>query len=357
VSENLELLIGTYTEGPDPERGIFRATVAPDGSRIELRGVTPIVPNVDPTWLVAAADGRFVYAACEGEQGAVLALAADGDGSGSAAGGLSVLNAQPTGGSGTCHAAIVNGGTHLVAADYVSGSISAHPIAADGTVGEQTTFVQHVGSGPYVERQAGPHAHMIAEDPDGRFVHAIDLGTDTVYAYSLDAESGALTEASRSTLRPAFGPRHVAFHPDGDLAYVIGELGFEVAVCEYDAETGQLHPLAYVPIVENGVLGEDFPSGIRVSPDGRFLHLAVRGPDTLRTYTLTDPRKPELVSVVPTGGTWPRDIVLSPDGTLLFCSNQLSDEVTVFALDPATGAPSATGAVLSVPAPSCVIMR
>jgi 6-phosphogluconolactonase len=351
MTNNLELLIGTYTEGPNPERGIFRATAAPDGSHIELRGVTAIAPNVDPTWLAAGADGRFVYAACEGEQGAVLALAVDESGE------LSVLNAQPTGGSGTCHAALVNGGTHLVAADYVSGSVAAHPIAADGSLGERTGFVQHVGSGPYVERQAGPHAHMIAEDPDGRFVHAIDLGTDTVYAYEVDAVSGALVEGSRSTLRPAFGPRHLAFHPNGGIVYVIGELGFELAVCEYDTATGELNPIAYVPIVENGVLGEDFPSGIRVSPDGRFLHLAVRGPDTLRTYELGDPRKPELVSVVSTGGRWPRDIVLSPDGRLLFCSNQQSDDVTIFTLDTRTGVPSPTGAVLAIPAPSCVIMR
>jgi 6-phosphogluconolactonase len=351
MTNNLELLIGTYTEGPDPERGIFRATATPDGSRIELRGVTAIAPNVDPTWLAASADGRFVYAACEAEQGAVLALAVDESGE------LSVLNAQPTGGSGTCHAAVVNGGTHLVTADYVSGSVAAHPISADGSLGERSGFVQHTGSGPYVERQAGPHAHMIAEDPDGRFVHAIDLGTDTVYAYEVDAASGALVEASRSTLRPAFGPRHLAFHPNGGIVYVIGELGFEIAVCEYDAATGELEPIAYVPIVENGVLGEDFPSGIRVSPDGRFLHLAVRGPDTLRTYALDDPRKPELVSVVSTGGRWPRDIVLSPDGTLLFCSNQQSNDVTVFTLDTRTGVPSPTGAVLAIPAPSCVIMR
>jgi 6-phosphogluconolactonase len=351
MTNNLELLIGTYTEGPDPERGIFRATATPDGSRIELRGVTAIAPNVDPTWLAASADGRFVYAACEAEQGTVLALAVDESGE------LSVLNAQPTGGSGTCHAAVVNGGTHLVTADYVSGSVAAHPISADGSLGERSGFVQHTGSGPYVERQAGPHAHMIAEDPDGRFVHAIDLGTDTVYAYEVDAASGALVEASRSTLRPAFGPRHLAFHPNGGIVYVIGELGFEIAVCEYDAATGELEPIAYVPIVENGVLGEDFPSGIRVSPDGRFLHQAVRGPDTLRTYALDDPRKPELVSVVSTGGRWPRDIVLSPDGTLLFCSNQQSNDVTVFTLDTRTGVPSPTGAVLAIPAPSCVIMR
>jgi 6-phosphogluconolactonase len=350
MSTNLELLIGTYTDGANPERGIFRATVTPDGSRIELRGVTPVAPHVDPTWLAAAPNGRFVYAACEGEQGAVLGLAVNGTGE------LKVMNAHPTGGSGTCHAAVVNGGTHIVAADYVSGSVSAHPIAADGTLGEQTALVRHEGSGPYVERQAGPHAHMIAEDPAGRFIHAVDLGTDTVYAYALDPQSGALTEVSRTSLRPAFGPRHVAFHPHSDLAYVIGELGFEVAVCEYDPTTGHLNPLTYLPIVEDGVLGEDYPSGIRVSQDGRFLHLAVRGPDTIQTYALADPRKPELIGTAPTGGHWPRDIVLSPDGILLFCANQLSDEVTVFAIDPATGLPAPTGAVLDVPAPSCVIV-
>jgi len=352
VSTPIELIIGTYTHGTEPGRGIFRAWVAGDGSRIEARGVTSIAPLVDPTWVLFSADGQTVYAACEGEEGAVLALVMD------EAGELSVLNSQPTGGSETCHAALVNGGTHLVAADYKSGSVAAHPIAADGTIGARTGVARHLGSGPYVERQASPHAHMIAEDPNGRFILALDLGNDTVYAYGLDGETGELTEAARTVFRPAFGPRHLAFHPQDDgLVYVLGELGFEIAVCEYEAATGKLNQVASVPVVEDGVLGVDFPSGIRVTPDGRFLHVAIRGRDTLRTFALADPRKPELVSSVPTGGSWPRDIVLSPDGTLLFCSNQLSDVVTVFALDPETGVPNPTGATLSVPAPSCVLMR
>jgi len=351
-TENIELTIGTYTNGVTQDRGIFRAWVAADGSKIGLRGVTPVTPTVNPTWVVFSDDGRFVYAACEGAEGGVAALELDADGE------LSLLGIQPTGGSETCHVALVNGGTHLVAANYGSGSIAVHPVLADGSLGERTHAVQHVGSGPYTERQAGPHAHMIAEDPAGRHILVLDLGTDTVFTYVLDPETGTLTESSRTILRGAFGPRHLAFHPNGELVYVVGELGFEIAVCEYDVETGTLNPVTIVPVVEGGgELGVDFPSGIRVSPDGRFLYAAVRGPDLLRTYSLADPRIPEFVSAVPTGGSWPRDIVLSPDGTLLFSANQLADVVTVFRLDPATGVPVPTGATLEIPAPACVLMR
>jgi 6-phosphogluconolactonase len=350
-TEVIELTIGSYTNGVTQDRGILRAWVAADGSEIGLRGVTSVAPTVNPTWVVFSADGRFVYAACEGLEGSVAALEMNAEGE------LSLLGIQPTGGSEPCHVALVNGGAHLVSANYASGSVSVHPVLADGSLGERTHLVQHVGSGPYKERQASAHAHMIAEDPTGRHILALDLGTDTVYAYVLDAEAGTLTESARTVLRGAFGPRHLAFHPDGELVYVLGELGFEFAVCEYDGETGSLNPVAFVPVTEGGVLGVDYPSGIRVTPDGRFLYAAVRGPDLLRTYSLADPRKPEFVSSVPIGGSWPRDIVLSPDATLLFSANQLADVVTVFRLDPVSGVPSPTGATLGIPAPACVLMR
>jgi 6-phosphogluconolactonase len=350
TEEIIELTIGTYTHGVTPDRGIFRAWVAADGSEIGLRGVTPVSPAVNPTWVVFSADGRFVYAACEGGEGAVAALELN------AGGGLSLVNLQPTGGSEPCHVALVGGGTHLVSANYQSGSIAVHPVLADGSLGGRTGLVQHAGSGPYTERQAGPHAHMIAEVPGGRHILALDLGNDTVYAYVLDPETGTLAESARTALRGAFGPRHLAFHPDGELVYVLGELGFEIAVCEIDRSTGALDTVSVVTVVDDGVLGVDFPSGIRVTPDGRFLHVAVRGRDTLRTYALADPRKPEFVSSVPTGGSWPRDIVLSPDGALLFSANQLDDEITVFRLDPVSGVPSPTGARLELAAPACVLM-
>jgi 6-phosphogluconolactonase len=356
----IHLTIGTYTEGPDPQRGIVHAVLAADGTGIESRAVTSFP---DPSWVVRSPDGRNFYAVSESTQGEVGAFAAGGrdgraeDAEAQQDGGLGRLAVHPTGGVEPCHASLLNGGTHIAVANYTSGSVSVHPIGADGSVGSQTNLVQHVGSGPVADRQAGPHCHMAAEDPQGRYVLVTDLGMDSVFGYRLDPEAGVLDEVARTKLRSGFGPRHFAFHPDGRHVYVIGELGFTLAVCTYDARHAELTVLDEVPVLEDGVPGEDFPSAVRVAPDGRFLYTGNRGRDTICVFSLAvGPEQPELVATVPTGGSWPRDLALSPDGTLLLSANQKGDSVTVFRLDPVTGIPEATGAYLSVPAPTCLVM-
>ena len=347
----IHLTIGTYTQGPDPRRGIVHAVLAGDGSSIETRAVTACP---DPSWVVRGPDGRTFYAVSETTQGEAGAFSADG---GAEDGGLGRLTVHPTGGADPCHASLLNGGTHLAVANYTSGSVSVHPVGADGSIGAQSSLVQHVGSGPDPDRQAGPHAHMVTEDPQGRHVLAIDLGVDSIFGYELDPETGGLAEVARTRLRPGFGPRHLAFHPDGRHVYVIGELGFTIAVCTYDARHAELTVLDEVPVLEHGVPGEDFPSAVRISPDGRFLYTGNRGRDTICVFSLaTGPEKPELAATVPTGGSWPRDLALSPDGTLLLSANQKAGTVTVFRLDPETGIPEPTGAELSVPAPTCLVM-
>ena len=349
----IQLTIGTYTQGPDPARGIVHAALAADGSRIEALAVTPFA---DASWVVRSPDGGRFYAVSEVADGGVAAFAAASTGPAP----MEPLALHSTGGAEPCHAAIVGGGTHLVVANYTSGSLSVHPIGADGSIGVQTQLVRHTGTGPDAERQAGPHAHMVAEDPAGRHILAVDLGADSIFGYALDPAAGRLARLARvaqSRFRPGFGPRHLVFHPNGVLVYVIGELGFTIAACRYDAERAELAVLCEVPVLENGVPGADYPSGIRISRDGRFLYTANRGRDTLCVFSLAaDPAVPELIATVPTGGAWPRDIALSPDGTLLLSANQQADRVTVFRLDPETGVPHATGTRLAVPAPTCLVM-
>jgi len=345
----IHLTIGTYTQGSDPDRGIVHATLAADGSSIEAYAVTPFA---DPSWVVRGPDGRTFYAVSEATEGGVGSFAG-----GASDGALRQLSVHPSGGAEPCHATLFNGGAHLAVANYTSGSLSVHPVGADGSVGARTCVVQHGGTGPDTDRQAGPHAHMVTPDPDGRFLLAIDLGNDSIFGYELLAETGVLHEVARSRMRPGFGPRHLAFHPDGGHAYVIGELGFGVAVCTYDPRRAEFSVLGEVPVLENGVPGEDFPSGICVSPDGRFLYAAARGRDTIRVFSLAaGADRPEIVATVPTGGSWPREIALSPDGSLLLSANQHGDSVTVFRLDADTGIPRPTGARLSVPSPTCLVM-
>jgi 6-phosphogluconolactonase len=350
----IELTIGTYTGGPNPTRGIVRAWASADGSRLEARG--EVTPCSDPSWLVAGADGTHLYAVDEGPTGRIAAFADRGSDWFEPHG-----EAMPTGGSEPCHAALVGGGRYLAVANYGDaddrGSVSLHRIEPDGSVSGQTCLAAFEGSGPEAARQSGPHAHMVREDPAGRYVLAVDLGTDSIRAFTLDAEAGTLAEAARTKLRPGFGPRHLVFHPGGTYAYVIGELGFSIAVCPYDAERGEFTVLGEVPVLEHGIPGKDFPSALVITADGRFLYTANRGRDELLAFSLENPAAPEPFATVPIGGAWPRDLALSPDGTLLFAANQHSDNVAVFRLDPATGVPEPTGASLNVFAPACLLPR
>jgi len=356
--QGIELTIGTYTGGPNPTRGIGRAWASADGATLAARG--EVTPFADPSWLVrggaAAGGGQLLYAVDEGPAGRVAAFADRGSGWFEPLG-----EAEPTGGAEPCYAALVGGGRFLAVANYGHtddrGSVSLHRIEPDGSVGPQTYLAAFEGSGPDPDRQSGPHAHMVRESPDGRFVLAVDLGTDSIRTFTLDPEQATLEQVARSSFRPGFGPRHVVFHPSGDHAYVIAELGFAVAVCAYDAERGQFAVLEEVPVLEDGVPGEDFPSAIVISPDGGHLYTANRGRDELLTFSLADPAKPTRISTIPIGGAWPRDLALSPDATLLFSANQRSDNIAVFRLDPSTGVPEPTGASLNVPAPACLLMR
>ncbi|WP_034271160.1 lactonase family protein [Actinospica robiniae] len=356
--QGIELTVGTYTGGPNQTRGIGRAWASADGATLESRG--QVTPFADPSWLVrggnAPAGGELLYAVDEGPVGRIAAFADHG------AGWFEPLGeAMPTGGAEPCYAALVGGGRFLAVANYGDtddrGSLSLHRIEPDGSVGGQTHLAAFEGRGPHPQRQTGPHAHMVRESPDGRYILAVDLGTDSIRTFVLDPEQGSLEQVARSSFRPGFGPRHLVFHPAGGYAYVIAELGFTVAACTYDAERGEFSVLGEVPVLENGVSGEDFPSGIVISADGRFLYTANRGRDELLTFSLADPAKPERISTLPIGGAWPRDIALSPDGTLLLSANQRSDAITVFRLDPATGVPAPTGASMNVFAPACLLMR
>ncbi|MEV7026827.1 beta-propeller fold lactonase family protein, partial [Kitasatospora sp. NPDC093558] len=72
-----------------------------------------------------------------------------------------------------------------------------------------------------------------------------------------------------------------------------------------------------------------------------------------RLRTLGASVKP--ITTVPCGGSWPRDIALTPDGRLLFCANQGSDTVTAFHRDPATGHLSPAGEPLAITEPTSVL--
>jgi 6-phosphogluconolactonase (cycloisomerase 2 family) len=331
--------IGSFTAAGGP--GVVAATVDADSGALTVLSSVDGVP--DPSYLALAADGTTLYAVSETAEGAVAAYRVHGD--------KPELAGPPVrvGGAGPTYLSLFAG--HVLTADYGSGTVTAVPVRADGTLADRPSGqLRHTGSGPHERRQQGPHAHQIQPDPSGRWAVSVDLGTDSVRVCTLDDGQPVLHR--EIALRPGSGPRHLAFHPDGTHAYVLNELTPTVAVCRWDAENGSLKPLTETPVLPGAPDGDAaYPSGIVASPDGRFVWTATRGEDVLSVFAVEDEGL-RLVGTVPCGGHWPRALTEARGN--LYVANERSGDVTWFAVDPATGVPRRGGSI-EVTAASCVV--
>lgn len=336
--------IGSFTSAGG--RGVLAADVDPETGALTLTGASDAVP--DPSFLALdGLDAGVLYAVSETKEGAVAAFDITGAAPRPLGPPVPVAAAGPT------HLAVTGG--HVLTANYTSGSVSVLPVTADGSLGPVTGQVRHEGGGPVADRQEGPHAHQVLPDPSGRWVLAVDLGTDSVTVTALDPATGTLRPHGNTALRPGTGPRHLVFHPAGGHAYVLNELEPTVTVCRWDAAAGVLTPLAETPVVAGGGPGSGYPSEIVAAPDGRFLWAAVRGTDTLAVLALAeDGASARLTASVPCGGQWPRDLTLAPSGRHLYAANERSGDITWFTVDPETGRPERAGSI-PAPAASCVV--
>jgi 6-phosphogluconolactonase len=149
------------------------------------------------------------------------------------------------------------------------------------------------------------------------------------------------------------GPRHLAFHPNGKLAYALNEWNSTLSVLGYDSRRGTLRPVQSLSTLPANFVGyTDSPAEIAVHPAGRFVYASNRGHDSIAVFAVDD-QKGTLTPVedVPTGGKTPRSFVLDPTGTRLFVANQDSGNIVVFRIDSATGHLTRTGQTLPVPSP------
>jgi 6-phosphogluconolactonase len=340
--------LGTYTTWPGGGTGIGLALYDQTTGQLRQTGVFPGVAN--PSFVIEA--GRTLYAVNEQSNGAVTSIAIG------AGGGLRVINTQSTGGADPCHLTLDPSGRYLLSANYSSGSVSVHPVKADGGLGARTDLVTHKGSGPDHERQNGPHAHQILPDHSGKHLLAVDLGTDSVYSYKLNTTTGKLALANTAKLKPGAGPRHLAFHSTGNFAYIANELDSTIVTATYDAATGKLVPVQTLSTLPSGAPStpRNYPAEILVAKDGRFVYLSNRGHDSVALFAVEQGgARLRFVEAVPTGGKFPRHITLDPSGRFLFAANQNSNSVTTFKVDPATGRLRSSGVPLTTPIPVCAV--
>jgi len=336
------IFFGTYTLGNS--RGIYEASL--DGATGTLSTPVLAAETPNPSFLALHPNHRFLYAHCD------LGTTADGKVGGAirafaldpASGRLTVLNTVATGDPFCSNVAVDPTGRVLMTVSGSGGHIFSFPIEPDGSLGPRAARLRNDGPpGPVVTRQQKTYPHSSTFSPDDRFVMVADLGLDRVFAYRCDLATAVLEPLDRpyAQFKPGTGPRHSKFSADGRFFYVVGELANTVTACAYDPA---------------GYKAETTSSEIRIHPNGRFVYAASRGADCIAVFARDfESGRLTPVEIVPSGGHFPRNFALSPDGRWLVCGHQESGNATVFRVDPATGRLARAPSTQMVPEAICVL--
>jgi 6-phosphogluconolactonase (cycloisomerase 2 family) len=141
--------------------------------------------------------------------------------------------------------------------------------------------------GDYEGQETGS-AEAYAIDPQSgkiRFVATADLGVDQVQIFRLT--EGRLARVSRASTAPGAGPRHVTFHPNGRILFVVNELNATVTAFAYDPADGQIEiQLQTIATEPPDYRGSQSAAEIAVHPTGRFLYASNRGHNSIVGYRI-----------------------------------------------------------------------
>jgi 6-phosphogluconolactonase len=225
---------------------------------------------------------------------------------------------------------------------------------AGGEKGAITAFRLSLEDGSLkpLERTGGiENPFFIAVSPDQRFlyaVHATAFGgkdDEEVAAYAIDKTSGKLTLLNRQSSKGT-----------ATCYLEVDATGKTLLLANYSSGS-----VAALPIREDGSLGESasfiqheggskvdpkrqdgpYAHSIMPSPDNRFAYAADLGLDQILAYQLDpataklEPASPAFVAAHP--GAGPRHLTFAPDGKNLYAIDELSNTVTRYSRDAASG--------------------
>jgi 6-phosphogluconolactonase len=378
TATDYRVYFGTYTGftymkeglpwGSSHSKGIYVSKFHPATGELSKPELAAEITN--PAFLAIHPNHRFLYAVTEDP----LSLGPNFDHSSyvsafsidATTGKLRLLNTMTTGGTSTCYLSIDKTGRYLMFANFGSSSVTVFRIKEDGSVGEQTAFMKHVGSGKDPAFQSKAHPHSIDVSPDNKFAIVSDLGVDKLFIYKFNDATGALSpdQAPVVPAESGGGPRHFTFDSAGKFGYSLHEMSGFVTVLAWDSANGSFTKVQEAKSLQPDFVGANDSAEIAIHPNGKFLYESNRrfrgpdmwGPDSIGVFAI-DQEKGTLTEIeqVPPGGTMPRVFAIDPTGSYLFAANELTGNVAIFKIDSGTGRLSPTRTDLKIDVPVSIV--
>ena len=336
-TDNLTMLVGTYTY--DTSRGIYSfAFDQENGTASTLDSVE--VEN--PSYLAISSDNQYVYCVTEkGNDSKVNAFSFDAEN-----GRLTPINSLPADAD-PCHIRFIPG-NRLSVANYSGGTLSIYSIAPDGALSElQDNIAFNTPIGPDTVRQKGHHIHFSILTPDNKRLLANDLGADCIHVVDITEKAAV---SSHIDTKPAYGPRHSVFTPDGKNLYLLNELSGHIVAYHYDANAGFTE---FQDIVADEADAHG-SADITISPDGRFLYASHRlKNDGISIFEIAGDGTLKKVGYCNTQ-SHPRNFIITPNGKYMLVACRDGNVIQVLKRDAETGLLTDTANNIVVPRPVCI---
>ena len=334
--------LGCYTDEAHP-KGLKILELEEESGAMSVAAEYPVSNALYQT---LSADGKYLYS-CTGEGLSSFKLVGRADPSAPNGGvgarrptSLAQVDFVPLGNC-VCHVAEMQDGKRVVFADYLGGFAGSVEVE-DGKFGKLVKH-QHSGSGPNLPRQDKAHCHQAIPTPDGKGYCVVDLGLDQIVEYP----SGRVFDTSPA----GAGPRHLLFHSNGRLAFLVYELGNLVSSLSWSPSDGfklldtlPTLPRSPFPVPHSPYLA----AAIRFTPDGKSVVVSNRGENSLvvldfdeatgklsfKARTMLSPESAR--SEIAPYHDWPRDFIFVND-TLALVACERSGEVLAMHYDSSTG--------------------
>lgn len=335
----------------DVGNGIYLGTLDTDKGAFGPVSLVAKVPS--PGFLALSPDGHFLYAALQRNEDGLAAFHIEANGS------LQLVNQVPFPvAGGADHISVDQSGKFLLAASWAR-MAAVFRINANGGI-EETACCTCVfsGSGP-AKYQEAAHPHSIYTDPSDRFVYVCDLGSDVVASFRFDNKTGVMIPSLPfGRTPPGSGPRHLAFRPEGGTLYVNGQMGLNVNVFNYDAESGALKRIQTIPTLppDANIPKDTDTSEIICHPTGRWLYVGNRRHDSITLFDIKENGRLEWRDNTTAGVKDPVSMAISATGRWTIVAGQNDTRLALLEIDQKTGRLSAPLHMLSVsPGPACVV--
>jgi 6-phosphogluconolactonase len=292
--------------------------------------------------MAVSRDKRFLVAAVRSQLFQAMSYSID-----PGTGGLKPIGSGPLAES-FPYIALDRSGRFLLGASYGAHLVSVNPVE-DGKVGEPSQTIP-----------TARNAHAIVVDNTNRFVFVPHLGTDQVFQFLFEEETGRLSANTPPLvqLKQGTGPRHLVVSADNRFAYLLNELTGTVTTLALDATNGTLKEVDSASILPPDTkLGPGQPRGpvgagqvprntdndiwaadLHLTPDGRFLYATERTSSTIGALRV-DASSGKLTFAGSTATEkQPRGFAIDPSGRFLVAAGEKSDMLAVYGIDGENGA-------------------